>query len=70
MAIFLAIQRGFGALVLLQVVEVFQEEPGALLRVIEFGGATGLFPKDVINVFEGLFKCIVGPRLSNSQREP
>ena len=44
------------ALVLLKVVEVFQEEqPGGLLGVIEFGGAAGFFPEDVIDVFESLF---------------
>ncbi len=57
MAVFLAFQRGLGAFVLLKIVEVFQEEqPRRLLGVIEFAGATGLFPKDVIDVFEGLFK--------------
>jgi hypothetical protein len=30
-----------------------------LLGVIEFGGAAGFFPKDVIDVFEGLFEHIV-----------
>ena len=44
-------------LVLLQAVEVFQEqEPGGLLGVVEFGGATGFFPEDVVDIFEGLFK--------------
>ena len=44
-------------LVLLQPVEVFQEQqPGGLLGVVEFGGAAGLFPEDVVDVFEGLFK--------------
>ena len=44
-------------LVLLQPVEVFQEQqPGGLLGVVQFGGAAGLFPEDVVDVFEGLFK--------------
>ena len=55
--VFLAVQRGFGGFVLLQAVEVFQEEePGGLLGVVELGGAAGLFPEDVVDVFEGLFK--------------
>lgn len=38
-------------------VEVFQEEqPRGLLGVVEFAGATGVFPEDVVNVFEGLFE--------------
>src|SRR5271157_3611893 len=55
--VFLAVQRGFGALVLLKVVEVFQEQqPGGLLGVIELSSAASFFPRDVINVFEGLFE--------------
>ena len=27
-----------------------------MLGVIEFAGATGVFPEDVVDVFEGLFK--------------
>ena len=55
--VFLAFQRGLGALVLFKIVEVFQEQqPGSLLGVIEFGGAASFFPKDVIDVFEGLFE--------------
>ena len=47
----------FGRLVGLQGVEVFQkEEPRGLLRVIEFAGATGVFPEDITDVFEGLFE--------------
>ena len=43
--------------VLLQAVEVFQEEqPRGLLGVVEFGGAAGLFPEHVVDVFEGLFE--------------
>ena len=55
--VFLALERGFVGLVLLQPVEVFQEQqPGGLLGVVEFGGAAGLFPEDVVDVFEGLFE--------------
>ena len=55
--VFLALQRGFVGLVLLQTVEVFQEQqPGGLLGVVEFGGAAGFFPEDVVDVLEGLFK--------------
>ena len=55
--VFLALQRGFVGPVLFQAVEIFQEEePGGLLGVVEFGGAAGLFPENVVDVFEGLFE--------------
>ena len=45
------------AFVVFEGVEVFQEEePGSLLGVIEFAGATGVLPEDVVDVFKGLFK--------------
>ena len=48
---------GFGGLVVLQGVELFQEEqPGGLLGVVQLAGAAGVFPEDVVDVFEGLFK--------------
>ena len=51
------VEGGFGGFVVLQGVEVFQEQqPGGLPGVIEFAGAAGIFPEDVINVFEGLFE--------------
>ena len=57
--VFLAVQRGLGALVLLKIVEVFQEQqPGGLLGVIELRGAAGFFPEDVVDVFEGLFEHV------------
>jgi hypothetical protein len=38
-------------------VEVFEEEqPGDLLGVVEFTGAAGVLVKDVVDVFERLFK--------------
>jgi len=56
-SVFLAVERGLGALVLLKIVEVFQEQqPGGLLGVVELGGAARFFPEDVIDVFEGLFE--------------
>ncbi len=58
--VFLAFQRGLGALVLLKIVEVFEEQqPRRPLGVIEFAGATRLFTKDVIDVSESLFKLSV-----------
>jgi hypothetical protein len=51
------VQRGLSALVMFQIVKVLEEEgPGGLLGVIEFGGAAGLFPEDVIDVFECLLE--------------
>ncbi len=41
------------------VVEVLQEEkPGRLLGVVELAAAARLFPKDVIDVLEGLLKHV------------
>lgn len=55
--VFLAFERCLGGLVLLEIVEIFQEQqPGSLLSVIEFARATRLFPKDVVDIFESLFK--------------
>ena len=52
-----AIQRGLGALVLLKIVEILQEQqPGGLLGVVKLGRATGFFPKDVINISESLLE--------------
>ena len=48
---------GYGGSVLFKVFEIFQEEqPGGLLGVVEFGGASGFFAEDVVDVFEGLFE--------------
>jgi len=52
-----ALQRGLGGLVLLKIIQVLQEQqPGSLLGVIKLGRAARFFPKDVIDVFEGLFE--------------
>ncbi len=53
----LAFQGRLGGLVLFQTVEVLEEqEPGGLFRVVQFGGAAGLFPEDIVDVLERLFK--------------
>jgi hypothetical protein len=55
--ILLPFQSGFGGLVLFEAVEILQEQqPGSLLGVVEFGGAAGLFPEDVVDILEGLFE--------------
>src|ERR1017187_8246294 len=47
------------ALSLFEGVEVLEEEePGGLFCVVEFGGAAGFFPEDVVDVFEGLFEHV------------
>ena len=57
--VFLSIEGGFCRLVGFEGVEVFQEEqPRSLLGVVEFAGAPGVFPEDVIDVFEGLFEHV------------
>ncbi|MEN9632803.1 MAG: hypothetical protein RL077_1207, partial [Verrucomicrobiota bacterium] len=46
-----------GGLVVFAGVELFQEEPpGGRLGGVEFAGAAGLFPENVVDVFEGLFE--------------
>lgn len=56
-AIFPPIERGFGGLIVLQGVEIFQkEQPGRLLGVVEFTRAASVLPEDVVDVFEGLFE--------------
>jgi hypothetical protein len=48
-----AVEGRFVDLVLFEIVEILQEEePGGLFRVVQFGGAAGLFPEDVIDVFK------------------
>src|SRR5579871_6621661 len=55
--VFFAVQLGLGGAVLFQAVEVFQkQQPGSLLGVIQLGGAAGLFPEYVVDVFEGLLE--------------
>ena len=52
-----AFKRGLGALVLLKIVEILQEQqPGGLLGVVKLGCATGFLAKDVINISEGLLE--------------
>ena len=61
-------EGGYSRLVLFESVEIFQEEePGGLLGVIKFAGATSIFPENVVDVLECLFKhvCIF---LIESQR--
>jgi hypothetical protein len=54
-------QFGFGGFVGFEGIELFQEqEPGTLLGVIQLAGASGVFPEDVVDVFEGLFEHQVG----------
>lgn len=55
--VFLAVELGFGGTVFVERVEVLQEEnPGGLLRVVEFGGAAGFSAENVVNVPENLFE--------------
>ncbi len=52
-----AFKDGDGCFVLLDPVQVFQEEePGGLLRIIQFGTASTFLVEDVIDVFEGEFE--------------
>ena len=46
-----------GLLVLLKVVKVLEKKyPRGLLYIIKFTAATGVFMKDVVNIFESLLK--------------
>jgi hypothetical protein len=59
--VLLAFERGFGALVPLKIVEVFQEQqPGRLLGVIELSGTAGFLSKDVVDIFERLLEHNAG----------
>lgn len=56
-AVLFSFKGGFVGLVLFQAVEVFQEEQlGSLFGVVQLGGAGGLFPEDIVDVFEGLLE--------------
>ena len=60
-AVLLPLQCGLIGAVLLKSIKVFQEQqPGGLLRVVQLHGATGLFPENVVDVFEGLFEHMGG----------
>jgi len=53
----LAVQCGLIGAVLLEPIEVFQEQqPGRLLRVVQFGRAARFFPQDIVDILEGLFE--------------
>jgi hypothetical protein len=57
--VFSPLQLGLGGFVGFEGIEVFQEqESGTLLGVIQLAGATGVFPEDVVDVFEGLFNMV------------
>ncbi len=57
MGVFLAVQCGLGGFIVFEGIEVFQEEePRSLLGVIEFAGAACIFPENIVDIFEGLFK--------------
>ena len=50
-------QFGFGFAFLLKIFQILQEQqPGGLFGVIEFGGASGFFAEDVVNILECLFE--------------
>lgn len=58
---FLPFSAASALFILFKVIKVFQEEqPGRLLRVIEFSCATGFFPKHIIYVLKRLLKHVVG----------
>jgi hypothetical protein len=55
--VFFPVESGLIGLVLFQSVEIFQEQqPRGLLCVIQFGCASRLFPENVVDIFECLFK--------------
>jgi hypothetical protein len=48
-AVLLPVESGFGGPVVFEGVEVFEEEePGRLLGVVQFAGAAGVLPEDII----------------------
>ena len=60
-AVFLAVELGFVGFILFEAVEIFQKKkPGSLFGVVEFARTTGLFPENVVDILEGLFKHGLG----------
>ena len=54
---FLASKLGLLLLGFLKVVQILEKQnPGGLLGVIQLGGAPGLVPQNVVDVFESLFE--------------
>ena len=61
MGVLLAVELGFVGLVFFEAVEIFQKKkPGSLFGVVEFARTTGLFPENVVDILEGLFKHGLG----------
>ena len=55
--VFPALELGLLLVGPLQIIEVLEEQnPGGLLGVVEFRGAAGLFPQNIVDVFESLFE--------------
>jgi hypothetical protein len=68
LGVFPPLQLRLGGFVGFEGIEVFQEqEPGALLGVIQFAGASGVLVEDVVDVFEGLFEHVECLRCIRSQ---
>ena len=58
--VFLALKLGLLLVGPLQVVEIFEKQnPRRLFGVIEFRGAASLFPQNVIDVFESLWRKLM-----------
>ena len=52
-----AVQLCFRCLVSFQRIKIFQEKkPRTLFCIIKLAGATGIFPENIVNIFEGFFK--------------
>lgn len=57
-------EHGALGFVVFEVVEVFEkEQPGRLLGVVELRRAASLFPENVVEIFESLFKYGCGASL-------
>ena len=57
MGVVVAMQGRLGCPIPLKAIEILEEEePRALLGVVELTGTTRIFPEDVVDIFEGLFE--------------
>jgi len=55
--VFLPVELGLHNLIVFQRIKVFQEEqPGSLLRIIQFTRTTSILPEDIIDILKSLFK--------------
>ena len=66
--VFLVLQLGLLLVGALQILEILEkQDPRRLLGVIEFGGASILFPQDVVDILKCLLEQARPPRSSRPE---